>query len=101
MNLVGCSPWGRTESDTTEQLHFLSLSVGSVPSCPSSIIWKFRSKHILIAIKNGFGFNTKILTLITHTLLMGIAKCCKFSGGYDSPKQNFRYVCSVKQQCIL
>ena len=21
-NLVGCSPWGRSESDTTEQLHF-------------------------------------------------------------------------------
>ena len=21
-SLVGCSPWGRTESDTTEQLHF-------------------------------------------------------------------------------
>ena len=25
-NLVGYSPWGRKESDTTEQLHFLSLS---------------------------------------------------------------------------
>ena len=26
-SLVGCSPWGRTESDTTEQLHFhFSLS---------------------------------------------------------------------------
>ena len=25
--LVGCSPWGRTESDTTERLHFqVSLS---------------------------------------------------------------------------
>ena len=24
--LVGYSPWGRKESDTTEQLHFLSLS---------------------------------------------------------------------------
>ena len=24
-SLVGCSPWGRKESDTTEQLHFLSL----------------------------------------------------------------------------
>ena len=26
-SLVGCSPWGRKESDTTERLHFLSLSV--------------------------------------------------------------------------
>ena len=25
-SLVGCGPWGREESDTTEQLHFLSLS---------------------------------------------------------------------------
>ena len=25
-NLVGYSPWGRKESDTTERLHFLSLS---------------------------------------------------------------------------
>ena len=26
-SLVGYSPWGREESDTTEQLHFLSLSM--------------------------------------------------------------------------
>ena len=25
-SLVGCSPWGHKESDTTEQLHFLSFS---------------------------------------------------------------------------
>ena len=25
-NLVGCSPWGHEESDTTERLHFFSLS---------------------------------------------------------------------------
>ena len=24
-SLMGCSPWGRKESDTTEQLHFLSF----------------------------------------------------------------------------
>ena len=24
-SLVGCSPWGRKESDTTEQLHSLNL----------------------------------------------------------------------------
>ena len=24
-SLVGCSPWGRKESDTTEQLHLFSL----------------------------------------------------------------------------
>ena len=24
-SLVGCSPWGREESDTTEQLHFHAL----------------------------------------------------------------------------
>ena len=34
--LVGCSPWGREESDTTEQLHFdFSLScIGGVNSNP-------------------------------------------------------------------
>ena len=26
-NLVGFSPWGRKESDTTERLHFLSLFI--------------------------------------------------------------------------
>ena len=26
-SLVGYSPWGRKESDTTERLHFLSLSL--------------------------------------------------------------------------
>ena len=30
-NLVGHSPWGRKESDTTERLHFLSVQIlGSV-----------------------------------------------------------------------
>ena len=39
-SLVGCSPWGRTESDTTEQLHFhFSLSCigegnGNPLQCP-------------------------------------------------------------------
>ena len=28
-SLVGCSPWGRKESDTTEQLHFHFLSWGT------------------------------------------------------------------------
>ena len=38
-NLVGCNPWGRKESDTTEQLHFhFSLSCigegnGNPPQC--------------------------------------------------------------------
>ena len=27
-SLVGCSPWGREESDTTEQLHFLLSFIG-------------------------------------------------------------------------
>ena len=31
-SLVGCSPWGRKELDTTEQLHFLSLFL-SHPVC--------------------------------------------------------------------
>ena len=26
-NPVGCRPWGRKESDTTEQLHFTSLQM--------------------------------------------------------------------------
>ena len=26
-SLVGCSPWGRKESDTTERLHFTSLQL--------------------------------------------------------------------------
>ena len=32
-SLVGCSPWGRKESDTTERLHFTSLHNGiNLPS---------------------------------------------------------------------
>ena len=30
-SLVGCSPWGRKESDTTEQLHFHALKKGMAP----------------------------------------------------------------------
>ena len=29
-SLVGCSPWGREESDTTERLHFTSLLVAQM-----------------------------------------------------------------------
>ena len=29
---MGYSPWGRKESDTTEQLHFLSLSLSNTSS---------------------------------------------------------------------
>ena len=28
--LVGCSPWGRRESDTTERLHFTSLQTKDI-----------------------------------------------------------------------
>ena len=32
-SMVGCSPWGHKESDTTERLHFTSLSaIGMVSS---------------------------------------------------------------------
>ena len=35
-NLVGYSPWGRQESDTTERLHFLSFLIGIITkSCPT------------------------------------------------------------------
>ena len=30
---MGCSPWGRDESDTTERLHFTSLTM-YLPSYP-------------------------------------------------------------------
>ena len=42
-SLVGCSPWGRTESDTTEGLHFhFSLScIGEGNGNPSSVLaWR-------------------------------------------------------------
>ena len=33
-SLVGCSPWGRTESDTTEQLHFSPSCIGEGNGSP-------------------------------------------------------------------
>ena len=39
-SLVGYSPWGRKESDTTEQLHFTSLSLHHQPwhyTCSSEL----------------------------------------------------------------
>ena len=44
-SLVGCSPWGRKESDTTEQLHFhFSLSCigegnGNPLQCSCQVGW--------------------------------------------------------------
>ena len=38
-SLVGCSPWGRKESDTTEQLHFHALEKEMAPH--SSVVgWR-------------------------------------------------------------
>ena len=40
---MGCSPWGRTESDTTEQLHFqfsLSLSEKEMATHSSVLAWR-------------------------------------------------------------
>ena len=34
-SLIGCSPWGRKESDTTERRHFHFHYFNSVQSCPS------------------------------------------------------------------
>ena len=43
-SLVGYSPWGRKESDTTEWLHFLSLSLSNTSSMfdfkPRTLIWE-------------------------------------------------------------
>ena len=40
-SLVGCSPWGRKESDTTEQLHFhFSLScIGKASQIAKFLLW--------------------------------------------------------------
>ena len=54
-SLVGCSPWGRKESDTTEQLHFHLIYVNEticMVICPSTrfkliILWP--QMNILVA----------------------------------------------------
>ena len=38
-SLVGCSPWGREESDTTEQLHFHALEE-KMATYPSILAWR-------------------------------------------------------------
>ena len=37
-SLVGYSPWGRKESDTTERLHFISLNLRGFHIC--SVLWR-------------------------------------------------------------
>ena len=37
-SLVGCSPWGREESDTTEQLHFHSHALEKEMATHSSVL---------------------------------------------------------------
>ena len=42
-NLVGYSPWGCKELDTTEQLHFTFTSVKQPRKCASNtVIWELR-----------------------------------------------------------
>ena len=40
-SLVGCSPWGRTESDTTERLHFHFYALEKGMATHSSVLaWR-------------------------------------------------------------
>ena len=41
--LVGCSPWGRTESDTTDQLHFHALKK-EMATHSSVLAWRIPEK---------------------------------------------------------
>ena len=38
-SLVGCGPWARSESDTTEQLHFHALEK-EMATHPSVLVWR-------------------------------------------------------------
>ena len=54
-SLVGYSPWGREESDTTEQLHFLSLSCEVENVFQSNVRFKnfkFRSKFFIFKLQD-------------------------------------------------
>ena len=40
-SLVGCSPWGGEESDTTERLHFhFPVLVKEMATCSSVLAWR-------------------------------------------------------------
>ena len=51
-SLVGCSPWGRKESDTTEWLHFhFSSSLSSNVTSPQKTVsfgWRFSSTPVIL-----------------------------------------------------
>ena len=38
-SLVGCSPWGRQESDTTERLHFTSIQKGAEAYAEQQVVF--------------------------------------------------------------
>ena len=67
-------------------LKFFFLPFMSFLSRASSILWKFRSKHKLIAIKNSFVFNTWSFNFKHSYIAGGITKYCKLSGGQWQPQ---------------
>lgn len=71
----------------------------------SSIIWEFRSRHIVIAIKNSLfcfilNINTSSFNLEYSSLAGGVTKQYKVSRGQWQHQANERCACAMKQHSL-
>ena len=70
-SLIGYSPWGRKESDTTEQLHFTSLqNTLTLISDEDLHHWIYSLFSIIFSIVSIFSDNLKLVLLFLYIFLI-------------------------------
>ena len=89
-SLVGCRPWGRTESDTTERLSSSSSSSSSIPLCVCA--GSSLSSHLSMdysAVVNSAAMNIKVCLSFQVTVFSSYTPSCGIAGSCDSSMFHF------------
>ena len=104
-SLVGCSPWGRKESDTTERLHFhFSLSCigeGNGNPLQCSCLEKPRDGGARWAAVYGVAQNQTRLKRLSSSSSFALSNYLVPSGVIISNSGLSYFICSLPYYCLL
>ena len=96
-SLVCCSPWGRKESDTTEQLNWIELSYTIIQSC-----LRFLEQRVELKKLDRGAFWCEIVTIQRFTVLFFFFDLISFSiSGWIYWWALWGYFCKKKKKCVL
>ena len=84
-SLVGCSPWGREESDTTERLHFHALEK-EMATHSSILAWRVPGTEELGGLLSAGSHNRPRLKWLSNSILWE----CLYSWGWRTKQKNQR-----------